>query len=209
MYAYTKRICAMILILITIFALSAPLSVSAATNQEKIDYLNQLIEAFSEPITLEDESAVTEALEIFDELSMDERSQIDYVKLSMSAGQLKKLQKEAAEEVDANIAAIDETIKRSSDKEISSARKSYDALTPGSKKFVKKLADLEEAEQALAAIEEESRKNRNEANDDEEETKAMLVVVVFVSVTAVVALFVILIVVLTMAKRKRGTRKPQ
>ena len=65
---------------------------------------------------------------------------------------LAKLQKEAAANVDALIAQIGDEIALSSKDAIEAARKAYDALTPGSKKLVKSLQHLIEAEAIYAGI---------------------------------------------------------
>ncbi len=118
---------------------------------EKIEYLKQLITDIGE-VTLEDEAAITEGMEIWDWLNMEEREKVDTATLTAANKQLTKLQKEAAAAVDALILAIGDTIDRSSKDAITAARNAYNALTPGSKLYVTQLAVLEEAEAIYAGI---------------------------------------------------------
>ncbi len=117
-----------------------------ALRQVRIDRLIELISKFGDPITLADEPGINEAMEIYNWMYMDERSQVDYEKLILAESQLKKLQKAAAAEVDALIEAIGDSVDYSSGDAIKAAREAYDALTPGSKQYVKLLSILEEAE---------------------------------------------------------------
>ncbi len=98
-----------------------------ALRQVRIDRLIQLIAQFGDPITLADEPAIVEAMEIYNWMYMDEREQVDYGKLIAAEAALKKLQKAAAAEVDSLIENGD----------YRAARKAYDALTEGSKQYVK------------------------------------------------------------------------
>ncbi len=127
-------------------ALENALETIKALRQVRIDRLIALINGLGETITLADEPAITEAMEIYNWLTMDERELVDYQKLITANGQLQKLQKAAAAEVDALIEAIGDTVDYSSGDAIKAARAAYDALTPGSKQYVKLLAILEEAE---------------------------------------------------------------
>ncbi len=117
-----------------------------ALRQVRIDRLKELIAKLGDPITLADEPAITEAMEIYNWMYMDERGQVDYEKLIAAESALKKLQKAAAAEVDALIEAIGDSVDYSSGDAIKAAREAYDALTPGSKQYVKLLGILEEAE---------------------------------------------------------------
>ena len=87
----------------------------------------ELIAKISEPVTLADEAVITEAMEIYQWMYMDERDQVDYEKLTAANSALTKLQKAAAAEVDALI----------ENGEYRAARKAYNALTEGSKQYVK------------------------------------------------------------------------
>ena len=128
--------------------LEAALAKITELRQEKIEHLKKLIASIGE-VTLEDEPIIVEAVAIFDWLTLDERNQVDYITLNAAEKALKKLQKAAAEEVDALIEAIGE-VKRSSGKAIEAARAAYDALTEGSKAYVKLLDTLLAAEAAYA-----------------------------------------------------------
>ena len=118
---------------------------------EKIEHLQQLIAGIGE-VTLEDEAAIVEAMEIWNWLDMEERERVDTAVLTAANKQLTKLQKEAAAKVDALILAIGDAIDRSSKDAINAARNAYNALTPGAKKYVTQLAVLEEAEAIYAGI---------------------------------------------------------
>ncbi len=122
-----------------------------ALRQERIAYLNKLIAGLGE-ITLEDEPVINEAMEIFNWLTVTEREKVDYLTLTAAETALKKLQKAAAAEVDALIEAIGDTVSHSSGDAIAAARAAYDALTPGSKQYVKLLPILEEAEALFATL---------------------------------------------------------
>ena len=130
--------------------LEAALAKITELRQEKIEHLKKLIASIGE-VTLEDEPIIVEAVAIFDWLTLDERNQVDYITLNAAEKALKKLQKAAAEEVDALIEAIGE-VKRSSGKAIEAARAAYDALTEGSKAYVKLLDTLLAAEAAYAEL---------------------------------------------------------
>ncbi len=118
--------------------------------QERIEHLKQLIASIGD-VTLEDEPVIVEAAEIFDWLTLDEREQVDYTTLNAAEKTLKKLQKAAAEEVDALIEAIG-TVGLLSGKAVKAARAAYDALTPGSQAYVELLDVLTAAEAAYAAM---------------------------------------------------------
>ncbi len=97
-----------------------------ALRQVRIDRLIQLITQIGDPVTLVDEPVITEAMEIYNWMYMDEREQVDYEQLIAANNALTKLQKAAAAEVDALI----------ENGEYRAARKAYDALTEGSKQYV-------------------------------------------------------------------------
>lgn len=128
------------------------LAVIKQLRQVRIDRLIELINGFGDNITLADEPVITEAMEIYDWLYMDERELVDYEKLILVNGKLQKLQKAAAAEVDVLIEAIGNTVGYGSGKVIKTARAAFDALTPGSQKYVKNIALLEEAESIFNAM---------------------------------------------------------
>ena len=128
------------------------LAVIKQLRQVRIDRLIALINGFGDNITLADEPVITEAMEIYDWLYMDERELVDYEKLILVNGKLQKLQKAAAAEVDVLIEAIGNTVGYGSGKVIKTARAAFDALTPGSQKYVKNIALLEEAESIFNAM---------------------------------------------------------
>ncbi len=117
-----------------------------ALRQMRIDRLIELIGKIGNPVTLADEAIIDEAMEIYEWLYMDEREQVDYTTLVAAQKALQKLQKAAAAEVDALIEAIGDSVDYSSGDAIKAAREAYDALTPGSKQYVKLIGILEEAE---------------------------------------------------------------
>lgn len=122
-----------------------------ALRMEKVEYLKNLIESIGN-VTLEDEPVIDEAVAIYEWLTMDERKFVSYEILMSAKNQLVKLQKEAAANVDALIAQIGDEITMGSNDAIEAARKAYDALTPGSKKLVKSLQHLLDAEAILAEL---------------------------------------------------------
>ncbi len=107
-----------------------------------IDRLKEIIASLSDKTTLEEEALITEGMEIYDMLYMDERQQVDYEKLLSANNALKKLQKAAAAEVDALIENGD----------YAAARKAYDALTEGSKQYVQYYDYLLEMEAQMKLI---------------------------------------------------------
>ncbi len=117
-----------------------------------IDRLKEIISGLTDTVTLANEPAITEGMQIYEMLHMDERQQVDYQKLLDANSRLTRLQKEAASKVDELILAIGDTIDRSSKDAIEAARNAFNALTPGSQKYVTKLAVLEEAEEIYAGI---------------------------------------------------------
>ena len=154
--------------------------------QEKVTYLQQLIASIGE-VTLEDEAAITEAMEIWNWLDMYEREKIDMATLSAANKRLTQLQKEAAAAVDALINQIGDTITHDSKDAIAAARQAYDALTEGAKKYVKNLTILTEAETIYA------------------ELGLNPTVIIVLVVTAVVVLAATAAVVLLMMKKKKAT----
>ncbi len=125
--------------------LDAALGKIKELRQVKIDRLSALIAQIGD-VTLEDEPLIDEAMDLYNWLYMDEREQVDYPTLLAAEKALQKLQKAAAAEVDALIEAIGDSVDYSSGDTIKAARAAYDALTEGSKKYVKLLHILEEAE---------------------------------------------------------------
>ena len=123
-----------------------------ALRQVRIDRLIELIAKIGNPVTLADEPAIVEAMEIYDWMYMDEREQVDYATLVSASNNLKKLQKAAAKEVDALIEAIGTEVTKDSGDAIRAAREAYDALTPGSKAYVTMLNYLEQAEELYAQL---------------------------------------------------------
>ena len=136
---------------VNIDRLTAAEAIIRKLRDEKIEHLKQLIAGIGE-VTLEDEAAITEALALWDWLYLNEREQIDYVTLNAASRALTPLQKEAAAAVDALILAIGDSIDHSSKDAIEAARKAYDALTPGSKKYVQNLDLLTGAEALYAEL---------------------------------------------------------
>ncbi len=155
-----------------------------ALRLEKVEYLKQLIASIGE-VTLEDEPVIVEAMEIFDWLTLDERELVDYLTLNSAEKTLRKLQKEAAGQVDALIGKIG-TVSIFSGANIRAARTAYDALTEGSKEYVELLDVLLAAEEAYASV-----------------GRISIIVAAVVAVAA--AGGVVLIVV--MKKQKRSTQK--
>ncbi len=117
-----------------------------AIRQVRIDRLIELIGKIGNPVTLADEAVINEAMEIYEWLYMDEREQVDYTTLVAAQKTLQKLQKAAAAEVDELIALIGDSVDYSSGAAIKAAREAYDALTEGSKQYVKLYDILVEAE---------------------------------------------------------------
>lgn len=123
----------------------------AKLRAERIQRFIDLLAGLGE-ITLEDEPAITEAREIFDWMTMLERESIDFSGLVAAEKALQTLQKAAAAEVDALIMAIGNRVTHGSGEAIEAARAAYEALTPGSKQYVKLLAVLEQAEALYAQL---------------------------------------------------------
>ncbi len=132
--------------------LEKALSTIQALRKERIAYLKKLIASIGEDITLEDEAAITEAKSIYEWMTLTEREGVDYLSLISAEKALVKLQKDAAAQVDALISQIGDTIDHDSKETVEAARKAYDALTPGSKEYVKLLSVLTEAEAIYAEL---------------------------------------------------------
>lgn len=128
------------------------LEIIRALRKERIDHLIELIAQIGDDVTLDDEPLIDEATEIYNWMTMTERELIDYETLVVAQNKLKKLQKAAATEVDTLIVAIGDTVGYSSGKAIKAARAAYDALTPGSKQYVKHIGILEEAEELYNSL---------------------------------------------------------
>ena len=120
---------------------------------EFVKYVESLIQAIPETITLDAEPAITAAREAADKLYTNERKEISYSKLTSAEGKLRTLQKAklAAEEVDALIDAIG--IVTLGDKErIRDAREAYDSLNGTALTFLQNAKKLERAEWTLKAL---------------------------------------------------------
>ncbi len=125
----------------------------AALREDLVKYVDELIKAIPEKITLEAEPAITLAREYADKLYVNERKQVPYTKLTSAEGKLRTLQKAktAAEEVDALIDAIG--IVTLSDKtRIAEARDAYDALNETALAFLQNGKKLETAETILKIL---------------------------------------------------------
>ena len=120
---------------------------------ELVKYVETLIQAIPDEITLDAEPAITAAREAADKLYTNERKEISYSKLTSAEGKLRTLKnaKAAAEEVDALIKAIG--IVTLGDKErIAEAREAYDALNGTALTFLTKGKKLVRAEFILKAL---------------------------------------------------------
>ena len=125
----------------------------AALRVEFVKYVETLIQAIPQEITLDAEPAITAAREAADKLYTGERKEVSYSKLTSAEGKLRTLQKAkaAAEEVDALIDAIG--IVTLGDKErIAAAREAYDNLNGTALSFLQKGKKLEQAEWILGAL---------------------------------------------------------
>ncbi len=120
---------------------------------EFVKYVETLIQAIPNEITLAAEPAITAASEAADKLYTNERKEISYSTLTSAEGKLRTLQKAkaAADEVDALIDAIG--IVTLGDKErIAEARDACDALNGTALTFLQKGKKLETAEFILKAL---------------------------------------------------------
>ena len=123
-----------------------------ALRKERIAQLKKLMESIGSEITLEDEASINEAMDIYEWMTLIEREGVDYITLVSAEKALIKLQKDAAAQVDLLITQIGDSIDHNSKDAIEAARKAYDALTPGSKEYVKLLTVLTEAEAIYAEL---------------------------------------------------------
>ena len=160
-----------------------------ALRTERIEYLKQLIASIGDEVTLEDEAAINEAMDIYNWMTMDERQLVDYVTLISANNQLKKVQKEAAAAVDALILAIGDEITMDSKEAIEAARKAYDALTPGAQALVTKLATLVDAEAIFA--------------DMAKAQKTTIILVIVGAAVLLAAAGVVTVLLITKAKKKK------
>ena len=120
---------------------------------EFVKYVETLIQAIPDEITLDAEDVIVTAREAADKLYTNERKNVSYSKLTSAEGKLRTLKKakEAAEEVDALIDAIG--FVTWGDKErIAEAREAYDALNSTALTFVENTQKLERAEWMLRAL---------------------------------------------------------
>ncbi len=163
--------------------------------EERVQRLVQLVESIGD-VTLEDEAAITEAMKIYEWMTMDERGKVDYMTLLSMEKALEKLQKEAAANVDALIGVIGDEITLDSKDAIEAARKAYDALTPGSKAYVNAtlLAQLTEAENILA---------------DMMKTQSTVIILVIVGVAVLLAAAGVVTVLLIAKAKKKKAAAPE
>lgn len=180
---------------------------------EKIEHLKTLLASLPNEITLVNEAVVTEAMEIFNWMYQYERPQVDYVTVLAANKALIVLQKDAASEVDTLIIAIGYNIDRSSKDSIEAARLAYDALTPGSKIYVKNLTILEMAEATLEKVigqqaEKEDKQEAKEKAEEEEELENLglqpeTVTVIVIAAVVVVLMAAAFVTILVVIKRKK------
>ena len=125
----------------------------AVLRAELVKYVETLIQAIPDEITLDAEPAITAAREGADKLYTVERKEISYSKLTSAEGKLRTLKKAkaAAEEVDALIDAIG-IVTLGDEERIHKAREAYDALNGTAREFVTKLKKLEQAQWLLKAL---------------------------------------------------------
>ena len=120
---------------------------------EFVKYVETLIQAIPDEITLSAEEAVTAAREAADKLYTGERKEVSYSKLTSAEGKLRTLKnaKAKAEEVDALIKEIGIVTLGDKDR-IAEAREAYDALNGTALTFVQNGKKLERAEWILKAL---------------------------------------------------------
>ena len=112
-------------------------------------------------VTLDSAAAISEARTAFDALTDEQKAQVNnYETLTAAEAALAAMQKEAddlaaAANVEETIAAIGE-VTLESEAAIAEARAAYDALTEEQQALVENAADLERAEEALAAAKEQA-----------------------------------------------------
>lgn len=126
-----------------------------ATLYAEIDLVNAMIEALNDPITLEDDLAVSEAKEAYDDLTEEQQGYIvDFPVLQASINTIGVL-KADINAVIALIIDLDTPTTISQEAAIEAAREAYDELTTYEKTFVTNYQDLVDAETDLATLYEE------------------------------------------------------
>jgi len=126
-----------------------------ATLYAEIDAVNAMIEALNDPITLEDDLAVSEAIEAYDALTEEQQGYIvDFPVLQASINTIGVL-KADINAVVALIIDLDTPTTISQEAAIEAAREAYDELTTYEKTFVTNYQDLVDAETDLATLYEE------------------------------------------------------
>jgi hypothetical protein len=126
-----------------------------ATLYAEIDAVNAMIEALNDPITLEDDLAVSEAKEAYDDLTEEQQGYIvDFPVLQASINTISVL-KADINAVIALIIDLDTPTTISQEAAIEAAREAYDELTTYEKTFVTNYQDLVDAEIDLATLYEE------------------------------------------------------
>jgi hypothetical protein len=126
-----------------------------ATLYAEIDAVNAMIEALNDPITLEDDLAVSEAKEAYDDLTEEQQGYIvDFPVLQASINTIGVL-KADINAVIALIIDLDTPTAISQEAAIEAAREAYDELTTYEKTFVTNYQDLVDAETDLATLYEE------------------------------------------------------
>jgi hypothetical protein len=126
-----------------------------ATLYAEIDSVNAMIEALNDPITLEDDLAVSEAKEAYDDLTEEQQGYIvDFPVLQASINTIGVL-KADINAVIALIIDLDTPTTISQEAAIEAAREAYDELTTYEKTFVTNYQDLVDAETDLATLYEE------------------------------------------------------
>ena len=126
-----------------------------ATLYAEIDAVNAMIEALNDPITLEDDVAVSEAIEAYDALTEEQQGYIvDFPVLEAAVDRIGVL-KADINAVIALIIDLDTPTTISQEAAIEAAREAYDELTTYEKTFVTNYQDLVDAETDLATLYEE------------------------------------------------------
>ena len=125
----------------------------AALRVEYTKYVESLIQAIPEVITLDAEEAITAAREAADKLYMTERKLVSYSKLTSAEGKLRTLKNAQlkAAEVDAMISEIGIVTWGDKDR-IAQAREAYDALNETALQFVTNGKKLVRAEFILKGL---------------------------------------------------------
>ncbi len=173
----------------------------------EIDLIKVKIESIGE-VTLEDEAIIIEVMALYDDLTMDERAQLDYMFLMSANKSLTELQKKAAADVDALIAMIG-TVTLKSKEAIQASRAAYDALTPGAKAYIKDLEILKEAEillDEMTQAQEEKEKEQEQGQEQESDGFGLqpeaVTVIIIVAVAVVLAAGAV-VTILVLKKRKK------